>query len=1375
MSQKSISKNKSDQTPDFKYQLEQAIANKEDDVTLNLKGLARIPDSIHLLPFAKSLHFYNCNALSNITEFDNAELPLLESLSILDSNFYNEGTLIDTSNLDCLMIQLQNFLPNPQPCIDLSPLANLKNLKKLVIKTNINFNFSSLSKLVGLLSLEVINARSIDFSNIQFLSALRELTICCSTSLSNLDFLTVLIDLEVFRSAWCYQLNDISALSQLSQLKEITIIQCALKELKVSKSNTNLEKIELVGNAYLHEIHGLNGLQRLKTAFIDSCDSITCFPAINDLPSLKSLTITSCKMLESVGNIFGAFFLQDLDLSNNILLKHFPNVDNSKKLKNIRLSGNKKLKSLPKFACFQFIELIDLDQCESIESLPSIKNLRNLKYLKISFAKISSIDSFEGLSSIRVLILNHLYRLIKIPTLESIQTLEVIDLNLCTFLTQVTLPLKADKLKILILSSCERIIKISCLSKYKALEIIDLTYCHKLEEIPSLVDMKKLKELIIKKCDDVNRIGKMENLPELLELRIQDSYKLASTPDLVNLPALTDIIVTGAPIMREIGALKRLPSLRSLSLPSSEELTDLSPLSELKSLTTLSLNYCRNLSDISPISKLTSLKKLIMHNCEKVKDLSPLSALIKLQELDVRFTTALDVNPGANPFSCLTSLNCLFADKLLGAPQELGSAKEKDILPAIQAWGKDLNLAEVSESVIKVFILGNGTVGKTQLARRLQGMNYDESVESTHGIELGEFQLSAQEDEYVGINAKIWDFGGQDIYLSTHSIFLDERAIFIIAWNPKYENTDVYEENNVPMRNRPLQYWLEYVTSYAGNQAPIIIVQTQCDKQIDTLKPPILGRKSNINTAVASSSKRSSGLDSLKVALKNVATLQLEKFGKVRMPINWLKLSECLRDLRKDKIITQIKFDSLCQKLSIADPSYAKEYLHNSGEIFWVNSLFGGKIVLDMSWMLEGVYTLFRRNGVLPIITSQGGHFSESLLETIVWKGRSPAERGLFIEIMKSCEAIIEISPSNYIAPSLLPSEKESHCEINTIWQSRASDNKICLKYSFLHEGILRRILIEICQEAGYRAVYWAYGICFFDIGHNTVVKISSRLPNIENNSFSGEIYIEGMPSSPTEDRSIEIARSFIEKLSDAIRRIKIGEQPSVKILYSENRNYFKNTENESLKNIPNSGVSVRKREDLIPVYISYAWSEKSIEMVNALEEALPDYIELRRDTKILKSGESIVEFMKQLGRGAYIFVVLSDDYLHRVNCMFEMLCMFRFSQDDKNHMLSRVIPLFVEETNSYSRAKERDNVVQFWQKEYNQLYSMLDKRGFFSISQADRNELIMIQDFLHYVSDITSWFSDVLMPRGTAGIDEAVELLCERIAEERSKLRTLR
>jgi internalin A len=240
----------------------------------------------------------------------------------------------------------------------------------------------------------------------------------------------------------------------------------------------------------------------------------------------------------------------------------------------------------------------------------------------------------------------------------------------------------------------------------------------------------------------------------------------------------------------------------------------------------------------------------------------------------------LDCSPGAQPLESWRVLRALYANHLRGAPSELASRDcyADNALLRIRAWQKDLVAGEALYSTVKVFVVGNSRVGKTQICRRLLGKTFDPTVGLTHAISLGRVLLADDSKDQPALDASIWDFGGQDIYLGTHALFLDKRAIYVIAWAPGYENTKDTEERGMPLRNHPLGYWLEYVRSLAGPQAPVIVVQTQCDREIEVKQPPISSEHGFERLRITSSSaKQRDGLERLQLELKGAARYQAER------------------------------------------------------------------------------------------------------------------------------------------------------------------------------------------------------------------------------------------------------------------------------------------------------------------------------------------------------------------------------------------------------------------------------------------------------------------------------------------------------------------
>lgn len=1357
--------------PDFASQLRAALAAGGPDVELDLAGMARLPDELAQLQAVHNVSFYSCNELVDIGVLGQPAFGQLKGVAIYGDCKAACAERNHAQASAATRLARREGQAAPPLFLDLSPLRALAGLERLHVHVDQAMDLACLRDLPHLRVLHLTNAWMEDFAPLGSASRLEELELQANGHLQDLDFLGASFPaLSSLSISHCAGLCDTSGLAACTALQRLSLNACGVQQLVLPPT---MQDLELLALPALERIEGLGAQAHLQMVQIMDCGRLAALPVSGPLPALAELTVCNCAKLESIGPLTGSPPIEAVLLMGNPALAAFPACNELPQLRALYVIDCPLITEIPSLSGSPRMRVLRLEQCKGLQSVPTLRGLAELRELRIVHGKLSQLDTFEGLTGLKLLVLNNLYHLRSLPSMADLVALEVLDLGLCPCIETLDGPVRARGLRVLKLNSCERLEALWPLAGLASLEEIDLTYCHRLRELPDLVGLSELRALEIKKCDALERMGRLEGLPKLHSLKLSSCLRLSTMPDLIDLPQLAHISVQRCGRLQKLGTLRKLPALREVSVSGDNLVTDLSALARFPSLATLELVMCSTVRDIGFVASLPNLQRLVLRKCTGITDLQALAALTQLKSLDLRGTAMLDVSPGALPFANLAALRTLRADQLLGAPSELGSDDDDDILPGIRAWQHDLQASEAPDSVVKIFILGNGSVGKTQLSRRLQGLPFDESVGSTHGIDLGECQILEPEEEYVGVRARLWDFGGQDVYLSTHSLFLDARAIFVVAWNPRYENTDAFEENAIPMRNRPLQYWLEYVHGHVGDAATVLVVQTQCDRQSDMQPPPFVpGRLRRPLVTVASSARRTSGVDALRQALRQAAMQHLETFGKTRMPHSWRKVGAAVAARRHERLMSRKDFDALCASHSPqTPPEVITDYLHNAGEIFCVKSLFDGRVITDLSWMLDGIYALFKRDGVLPVLVQQKGHFSQALLDALFWRDRPGDERNLLMTIMTTCETVIKVADGQFVVPTLLPGPAEAAGEMQTIWQHRTAVDRIRLNYAFLHEGILRRVLHAIGQRAGYRAVYWMYGLCYFDVGGEAIVRISAQLPDIAGGEFGGSIVIEAVPAGTDADRRrvTKGPRALMEDLADAISHINIGRRPTVKIEYSGSEEVTLPDSPVDLAQLTRPGIAQRPAGQPVPVYVSYAWTPESQALVDAIEQRLPAGVNFRRDRNVIQPGDSLTDFMKELSRGSHIIVVLSRDYALRRNCMYELINIHRLCMDEKSDLLNRVIPLFAAGTPDYRQAAQRDPVVAHWQQTYDGLQQMLDRRGFYSIGSNDRNELIMVQDFLRHVSDILAWLSEVLMPRGMAGVDDALALLQRRIAAQPS------
>ena len=879
------------------------------------------------------------------------------------------------------------------------------------------------------------------------------------------------------------------------------------------------------------------------------------------------------------------------------------------------------------------------------------------------------------------------------------------------------------------------------LSKATTLRTLDLSGCMQLQDLQPLAKLTALRSLNLSGCE-----------------------KLQDLQPLVKLSALRSLILRGCEKLQDLQPLVKLTALRSLDLSGCKKLQDLQPLAKLTALRSLDLSGCKKLRDLQPLAKLTALRSLDLGGCRQLQDLQPLAGLARLGSFQLLESVSFNCDPGAQPLASWGGLEALYCDHLMGPPSELGSREGNDnALPRIRAWQRDIAHGEAANSAVKVFLLGNGWVGKTQVARRLRDEPFDQSVPSTHGITLSAVQLAAARGGLPAVDAVVWDFGGQDIYLGTHALFLDERAIYVIAWTPAYENADETEREGMLTRNRPLAYWLEYARSLGGEQAPVIVVQTQCDGELQVRAPALPPDHGFARLRVTScSAKQDDGMEGLQLELKSAARYQLERYGKVRLPASWVKITGKLRARADEKTLPRAEFERLCAKgHSAAVPGVVLEYLHRSGQVFYRQGVFDDAVVLDLGWALAGVYAVLNRRTALPEIRRSAGRFSPQVLAALAWRDYGEEEHRLFISLMEQCQICFQVAEDVYIAPALLPQQEAMKDAIEHVWRGGDPNAIARLDYAFLHEGVLRAMLCGIGRRAGVHAVYWAYGVCFYDDEHRSTARITSQLPAAHAGGQRGKITVEAAGG---------LALTLVEHLVESIRQVSIGRPPEVIWERGQPGGAPGKGEQSTTKRAAFSEVRPVEVPRLPgqpqPVYVSYAWGGESEALVDEIERRLPPTLELKRDKSELRPGDWISRFMQEIGRAQFVLVVLSDKYVRSVYCMRELLYLHHTSLGEKEAFLHKLVPLTLSDL-KISRAKDRAGYIQFWKHEREETEAKFAGLDHVSFGGEDRTELLAILDFQHHVSDMLAWVGDTLMPRGaelhSKGIDAAIELLLQR------------
>jgi internalin A len=872
----------------------------------------------------------------------------------------------------------------------------------------------------------------------------------------------------------------------------------------------------------------------------------------------------------------------------------------------------------------------------------------------------------------------------------------------------------------------QRFSELSPLSGLTNLRLLDLSWCVSVTDFGPLSGLAELEHLDLSWCKGPTSVAPLSGLTELRYLSLCGCVGLTDVLPLTGLTALRTLDLSWCAGLTGVGPLSGLTALQSLSLYRCKGLRDISTLSGLTALRSLDLSGCLCLTDLSPLSGLDAMRSLNLSGCESLTSLSPL------------------IDAHGDLRSNLEDLR-LFDCRLKDVPEEVcGISWGENVIDKVRAHLADLKRGRVEDAEWKLFVLGNGGVGKTQACRRLRQLPYDETIPTTHGVQLGEFRLNL-EGGAGPVQVRLWDFGGQDVYHGTHALFLQSHAVFVVFWSPDHEEGEL-EEGGLSLRKRPLAYWLDYIRALAGTRSPVLVVQGQCDEPPQRRTPPHapVGDFAYLRF-LEFSARTDLGLDSLKAHIKEgirnlLAARPLSQIGAGR--------AEVRRKLREmpDRTLTQEQFRALCDetgKVSSADALL--DFLHRSGVVFYRPGLFEERIILDQTWALQAIYTLLDRKRTLPLL-ARYGRFTRQDLADLVWQKHSVEEQETLLGMMRSCGICFPARAHpqpEYIAPDLLPEWSGVQDQLFGRLCETPAASGATVSFTVLHDGILRALLSRIGERAGDAAVYWKYGCWFGEQTSDSVLLIRSRWG--DSGSLTGSITLEAWGEEP-------------DKLIDAVLRtltdIPVGQPPEV--TRTSDRSGLPTPDVivaaggvESLKVSPRSPLPEGSPKQ---VFVSYAWGDDSPQgkergaVVERLCHQLHawDY-KVFRDKDHMRPGDLISDFMKLLSGGSRVIVILSEKYLRSVYCMTELHEVFVQSRNDKADFLRRIVPLTLADAR-IDTIRERNDHVRHWRNEVEGLRQDVAEG---LLGPGDYRDWHKMTRWVTDVSEMLKHIVDVLHPHG--------------------------
>ena len=838
----------------------------------------------------------------------------------------------------------------------------------------------------------------------------------------------------------------------------------------------------------------------------------------------------------------------------------------------------------------------------------------------------------------------------------------------------------------------------------------------------------------------------------------------------------------------DLSPIAGLQGLQTLDL-SNTGVTDLAPLAGLQGLQTLDLSWSEGVTDLAPLAGLQGLQTLYLSSTG-VTDLAPLAGLQGLQTLDLSGCRPAVPNQLLRDLTELPRLTVLRADEAVGVPREVLSHDFFDnCLPRLRTYFSELALGAQAENEVKVILLGNGRVGKTQLCRRLRGQPFDETVPSTHGVQLWREELRLRtggREQTFQVNW--WDFGGQDIYHGTHALFLRSRAVFVILWTPQLENRDEYEENGIPLRNQPLPYWLDYVRTLAGHDSPVIVVQSRCDRPEDQRPAPAQPERFGLFQPCFYSAKTDRGRDPLEAQLREAIRHLLDRSGALEIGRGRAEVRRRLYDWRskdqkrkpekrRHRTLTREAFRALCEEVGgIVSWEHALDYFHHTGVVFYNPHLFADAIVLDQTWALDAVYTVFHRGRAAPCLRDSG-RFTHEDLALLAWNEHPLAEQRLFLGLMESCGVCFPCGKTplgevQYVAPDLLPGFATVAGRLHA-WKDEPGLPTLRLEYRFFHPAVIRGLMSRIGREAGDRAEYWKYGLWLKDGRRDTQLLVHYLDTSTTEAPGAGVLELKAQGRDPL---------GLLREIRKAIFEQRIGEEPEElltldgatvarsalddrlddgrvidrrrKLVHGEAfAAFFEDREPLETPAIDIRPVAPSAAEKRPELFISYAWGDDSpagkdrARTVDALYEALQkDGFDPVRDRDAMKPGDRISTFIRRLTQADLVVAVISDKYLRSPYCMAEIHGLWQRNQEDPDLLAQCLVPILLPEA-KIEGLRGRAPYVRHWREERKQLEKLYRELGP-DLSPDSLRELRLVRSFSQDVDGILGFLQDVLMPR---------------------------
>ena len=1104
---------------------------------------------------------------------------------------------------------------------DLSVLEGLTAIRRIGLSRNPHLKtLNVLQKMQALEEIVVWNCENLSgLRALEGLTAIRKINLRHNPRLKTLNGLQKMQNLEELDVTDCKNLSDLSALEDLPTIRKINLSENPhLKTLNVLQKMQALEEIVVWNCENLSGLRTLEGLTAIRKIDLSRNPHLKTLNGLQRLQALEELDVSGCRNLSDLSALEGLTGIRVIDLSHNPRLKTLNGLQKMKELEELNVSFCENLSDLRALEGLTGIRRIGLNYNPHLKTLNVLQKMQALEELyALNCKNLSALSALGGLTGIRKIYLSDNPHLKTLNVLQKLQDLEELDVSSCenlsdlsaleylTCIRKINLDRnphlktlnglqKMSVLEELDVSKCENLFDLSALEGLSGIRKINLHENHRLENLNGLQKMQALEELDVAGCKNLSDLSALEGLTAIRIINLRVNPRLETLNRLQKMQTLEEIDVTFCENLSDLSALEYLTCIRKINLSGNPHLKTLNVLQRLQTLEELNVAGCENLSDLKALGGMASIRKINLGYNPQLENLNKLPKLQSLEELDVagckslsdlRALEGLDLLVEANFHNCgiqefprfLLKLNtlCLQGNPLNDFPLELlGDSFFANCIPAANDYFKELAKGEVQNRIRKWLVLGNGRTGKTTLLKALNGEELREDEESTHGIVIRRINVE-------GIAIKFWDFGGQDLYLATHHLFMKSVDGILLCYR-RDEPEKQADGQGWEWENKSLAYWLGMAKTASPNARilPVEIAPAP-SKQPDPWDQAkrMLDKETALDKVTVPNAFNDR--TNLKYSTEDIL-LKLQRASERRkypLPKAWPEVIERLDERRKnEKLLDRDQFEAEAQ---CPAPDTLLQYLHGSGELFYQPGLFRGQIILDQQWMLDAVYALFdRKKTWITLIGGNNGRF-HAVMAKEVWPHNTEDEHKLFLSMMVSCAAAFEATPwgtpfyeKAYILPELCDARNRQWRNMFDNYDGETST--VQFQCPFLHRGVVNNWLAHVGSA-------WRDEVFYFR--HGVGLMIKGNLIQIDFSLGEGEFGQQGSIEVQIKNQSGMAVQDFLDPVLQSI--VETLESAGIKD-YTQSGEMTRSTDRQDIPPIPAKG---RKKK----LFVAYKKEEKKI------------------------------------------------------------------------------------------------------------------------------------------------------------------------------------